>query len=138
MKFLQFKFIPQSTDFALLVLRVVTGLTLLLNHGWSKVTNFSAVRDNFINFLGLGQTVSLGLIVFAEVVCAALLVVGWLSRFAALVIAIGMGVAFVVAHGMKLSGPGNGELAFLFLVMAATLFFSGPGKLSVDGKQGAA
>ena len=138
MKFLQLKFIPQSTDFALLLLRVVAGLTLLLNHGWSKATNFGTISDNFINFLGLGQTVSLGLIVFAEVVCSALLVAGWLSRFAALVIAIGMGVAFVVGHGMKLSGPGNGELAFLFLVMAATLFFAGPGKFSVDSKQGAA
>ena len=138
MKFLQFKFIPQSTDFALLLLRVVAGLTLLLNHGWGKVTNFGTISDNFMNFLGLGSTTSLVLIIIAEVLCAALLVVGWLTRFAALVIAIGMGVAFFVAHGMKLSGPGNGELAFLFLLAAATLFFAGPGKFSVDGKQGAA
>jgi len=138
MKFLQLKFIPQSTDFALLLLRVVAGLTLLLNHGWGKVTNFGTISDNFMNFLGLGSTTSLVLIIIAEVVCAALLVVGWLTRFAALVIAIGMGVAFFVAHEMKLSGPGNGELAFLFFVIAVTLFFSGPGKFSVDSKQGAA
>lgn len=138
MKFLQLKFIPQSTDLGLLVLRVVAGLTMLLNHGWGKVMNFGAMSEKFMNFLGLGSTVSLVLIVFAEVVCAALITLGWLTRFAALVLAIGMGVAFFVGHGMKLSNPGSGELAMLYLVVAATLFFAGPGKFSVDGKQGAA
>ncbi|MCC6416010.1 MAG: DoxX family protein [Opitutaceae bacterium] len=138
MKFLQLKFIPQSADFGLLLLRVVAGLTLLLNHGWGKVMNFNSYSEKFLDFLGLGSTVSLSLMIFAEVVCAALITVGWLTRFAALVIAIGMGVAFFVGHGMKLSNPGSGELALIYMVVAATLFFSGPGKISVDSKQGAA
>lgn len=138
MKFFQLKFIPQSADFGLLLLRVVAGLTMLLNHGWGKVMNFGGMSEKFMNFLGLGSTTSLALIVFAEVVCAALIAVGWLTRFAALVLAIGMGVAFFVGHGMKLSNPGSGELALIYMVIAATLFFSGPGKFSVDGKQGAA
>lgn len=138
MKFLQLKFIPQSADFGLLLLRVVAGLTLLLNHGWGKVMNFGGYSEKFMNFLGLGSTTSLVLIIFAEVVCAALITIGWLTRFAALSIAIGMGVAFFMAHGGKLSGQGSGEMAMLYLLIAVTLFFSGPGKFSVDAKQGAA
>lgn len=138
MKFLQLKFIPQSTDFGLLVLRVVAGLTMLLNHGWGKVMNFGGYSEKFMNFLGLGSTASLVLIIFAEVVCAALLALGFLTRFAALVLAIGMGVAFFMAHGAKLSNPGSGELAMIYMLIAVTLFFTGPGKLSVDAKQGAA
>ncbi|MFZ9681772.1 MAG: DoxX family protein [Cephaloticoccus sp.] len=138
MKFLQLKFIPRSTDFALLLLRVVAGLTMLLNHGWGKVMNFGDISDKFMNFLGLGSTVSLALIVFAEVVCAALITLGFLTRFAALVLAIGMGVAFFVGHGMKLSNPGSGELALIYLLIAVTLFFSGAGKFSIDAKQGGA
>jgi len=138
MKFLQLKFIPRSTDFALLLLRVVAGLTMLLNHGWGKVMNFGDISDKFMNFLGLGSTVSLALIVFAEVVCAALITLGFLTRFAALVLAIGMGVAFFVSHGMKLSNPGSGELALIYLLIAVTLFFSGAGKFSIDAKQGGA
>ncbi len=138
MKFLQLKFIPRSTDFALLLLRVVAGLTMLLNHGWGKVMNFGGMSDKFMNFLGMGSTVSLVLIIFAEVVCAALITLGFLTRFAALVLAIGMGVAFFVGHGMKLSNPGSGELALIYLLIAVTLFFSGAGKFSIDAKQGGA
>lgn len=138
MKFLQLKFIPQSTDFGLLLLRVVTGLTMLINHGWGKIMNFDAMSESFLNFLGLGSTASLVLMIFAEVVCAALITVGWLTRLAALVLAIGMGVAFYLVHGLKLSGPGNGELPLLYLTAFVVIFLAGPGKLSVDGKQGAA
>lgn len=138
MKFLQLKFIPQSTDFGLLFLRLVAGLTMLLNHGWGKVMNFGSISEKFMNFLGLGSTVSLALIVFAEVVCAGLIAVGCFTRFAALVLAIGMGVAFFIGHGMKLSNPGSGELAMLYFAVSLAVFFAGPGRFSVDGRKGAA
>ena len=43
MKFLQLKFIPQSTDFALLFLRLTAGLMMFFNHGLGKVMNFSTM-----------------------------------------------------------------------------------------------
>ncbi|MCF7689737.1 MAG: DoxX family protein [Cephaloticoccus sp.] len=137
MKFLQLKFIPQSTDFALLFLRLTAGLTMLLNHGWGKVLNFSTMTENFPDVIGIGRVPGLVLIIFAEFVCAGLITVGWLTRFAALVLAIGMGVAFVAAHGMKLSQPGSGELALVYLLISLTLLFAGAGKFSIDGKKGA-
>jgi len=133
-RFFRFNFIPRSADLGLLVLRVWLGLTLLFNHGWGKLMNFSAMSEKFADPFGLGMKVSLGLATFAEVVCAALLVIGFLTRFATLVLVINMATAFWFAHNMKLSGPGNGELPFLYLAGFVTLFLAGAGRFSVDGK----
>ena len=125
-------FIPQSVDFGLLVLRLWLGLTMLLNHGLAKASGFSELVKTFPPIVGT-RAVSLGLVVFAEVGCSVLLIVGLLSRFASLGLAISMGVAFFVAHKASLAmGPGSGELAFIYLAGYVTLFFSGPGKLAAD------
>ena len=125
-------FIPQSVDFGLLVLRVWLGLTMLLNHGLHKATHFADLAKKFSPVI-YSSHVSLGLVVFAEVGCSVLLIIGLLSRFASLGLAINMGVAFFIAHKASLAmGPGSGELAFIYLAGYVALFFSGPGKLSAD------
>ena len=48
-----------------------------------------------------------------------------------------MGVAFWVAHGGKLTGQGNGEMAFLYLGACAVLFLTGGGRYSADASLGA-
>ena len=137
MKFLHLNFLPRSADVALLLLRVWFGGSMLLLFGWSKLINFSSMAPNFGDPIGIGKTPSLVLVVFAEVVCSAMLVLGLFTRVAALVIAINMGVAFWLAHGGKLSGPGNGAMAFLFLGVYLALFVAGGGKFSLDAKLGA-
>ena len=137
MKLLQLKFIPRSTDFALLLLRIWVSLTMLLNHGYGKVMNFSSMMEKFPDAIGIGRTPSLILIIFAEVVCALMITVGWYTRFAALCLAIAMGVAFFIAHGGSLAaGPGSGELAFIYLAAFVALVFAGPGRFSLDVKKG--
>ena len=131
---LRLSFIPSNWDFALLVLRIWLGGTLLLNHGWSKLVNFSAMSSRFGDPLHIGHPASLVLAVFAEVICSLLLIVGFAARFAALVIIIELGVAFVLVHNLKLSGPGNGEVAFIYLAGLAAIFLAGAGRFSVDGK----
>ncbi|HRI82474.1 MAG TPA: DoxX family protein [Opitutaceae bacterium] len=137
MKHLNLNFLPQSTDLALLVLRVWLGLSMLLLHGWGKLVNLINGTSKFPDLLGLGQTPTLILVIFAEVGCAALLVAGIYTRFCALVLAITMGVAYFVAHGAKLSGPGNGELAFIFLAGFVALVVAGGGRFGFDRKLGA-
>lgn len=136
MKFLHLNFIPRSTDFALLLLRLWFGGSMLLLHGWGKLANFSKYAEMFGDPIGIGKTPSLVLAIVGEVVGAALLAVGAFTRFAALLLIATMGVAFFIAHGGALTGPGNGEMAFLFLGAYLTLFFAGPGKFSVDAKIG--
>lgn len=137
MKHFNLNFLPQSTDFALLILRVWLGLSMLLLHGWGKLVNLINGTSKFPDLLGLGQTPTLILVVFAEVVCAALLVAGIYTRFCALLLAITMGVAYFIAHGAKLSGPGNGELAFIFLAGFVALVVAGGGRFGFDRKLGA-
>ena len=132
-KLFQLSFLPRSVDCALLLLRVWFGLSMLLNHGWGKLMNFSGTATKAPDPLHIGGLASWILLVFAEVICAALLVLGLGTRFAALVIAIDMAVAFTMAHHMKFSNPGSGELAFLYLGAALVILFAGSGKYAVDG-----
>lgn len=138
LKLFQLNFVPRSADFALLVLRVWLGGALLVLHGWSKLTGFGTMASKFSDPLGVGSSASLSMAVFAEVGCAALLALGLLTRFAALVLVILMTVAFFMVHGGKLSGPGSGEMAFLYLAGFVAILFAGPGRFSLDAKAGAA
>jgi putative oxidoreductase len=136
MKFLQLKCIPQSTDFALLLLRLMAGLLLFLNHGLAKLVDFAAMSSKFPSILGIGHAPSLVLAIFAEVVCAALVVLGWWTRFAALMIVIELGTAFILVHHLKLTpGPGSGELAFLYLTAMVTILFAGGGRFALEQKK---
>jgi putative oxidoreductase len=120
------------TSFALLLLRAWMGLTMLLLHGLSKVKDFSKLSADFPDPLHVGHTASLALVVFAEVLCSGLLVVGLVTRFAALVLAINMFVAFFIVLQGALTGAHSGEIAFIYLAGYVALLFAGAGKLSLD------
>lgn len=135
-RLLQLRFLPTSTDLALLVLRIWFAVPLLTLHGWSKLTGFAARSQRFADPFGIGSPASLALVVFAEVVCAVLLVFGLFTRFAALTCGIAMATAYAYAHGAKLSGPGNGELPFMFLGAFVALLLAGGGRFSLDARMG--
>ena len=118
-------------SFGLLVLRSWLGLTMLLHHGLGKLTGFADIAPGFPDPLGVGRTLSLALVVFAEFFASILLVLGLLTRFGALVLAFNMTVAFFVVLKADL-GSSNAELAFLYLAGYVTLFIAGPGRLSLD------
>ncbi len=120
-------------NIALLVLRVGVGV-LMIPRGYQKLIHFSERKDSFMNFLGMGSTVSLSLVVFTEVVCAGLLVLGLLSRFAALALVILTTV--IVFKVNKGDIFGKGELAMLYLLGSFTVLLVGPGKYSVDAAMG--
>jgi putative oxidoreductase len=127
-----------AADFGLLVLRVWIGLTMLLEHGWDKLTHFDKYASHFVSFMGLGPHVSLCLSIFAEFFASGLLVLGLVTRFAALVLVINMSVAFFVV--MKGKPTGMGELPFVYLMTYVALLLAGPGRFSLDktifGKSG--
>jgi putative oxidoreductase len=135
MKFLQLGLLPASSSLALCVLRVWLGLSILLLHGWDKLAHFSSAAAQFPDPLGVGSQVSLALTVLAEVLCAALLVLGLCTRLAALVLAFEMAVAFALIHGHAL-GDASGERAFVYLAGFVVLFLSGAGCCSLDARMG--
>lgn len=129
-------FAPGNDSFlaslGLIVLRVWLGGTLLLNHGLEKLTNFSSMSGGFPDPFKVGHSASFSLVVFAEVLAAALLVLGLVTRFAALIAAVDMAVAFIYVHKMALSGSHSGELAFIYLAGFLTLLLAGGGAFSFD------
>ena len=137
MNWLHLNFLPRSSDAALLLLRVWHGASLVLLHGWGKVTGFATMAQQFPDPFGLGPKMSLILAIGGEVVCATLLVLGLFTRVAALGAAITMGVAFWFAHGGALSGARSGEMAFVYLGVFIVLFIAGAGRFSLDAKMGA-
>ncbi len=120
------------TSFGLLMLRLWFGLTLLLHHGLDKLNHFSAMAPKFFDPLHIGPTPSFALVVFAEVVGSALVAIGLLTRFAALTLVINFSVAFFLFHKQAMSGPKDGELAFMYLACFVALLFAGGGKFSLD------
>ncbi len=78
-RILSTKYAPAAFNFGLLVLRVATGL-LMASHGYQKLIHFSQMRGTFMNFLGLGSSVSLSLDIFAEFFCAIFLIIGLFSQ----------------------------------------------------------
>ncbi|MEO8962504.1 MAG: DoxX family protein [Ginsengibacter sp.] len=129
-KFLSIRYSVGAFNFGMLVLRVVLGL-LVANHGYTKFVQFNTLRYKFMNFMHLGSTVSLCLIIFAELICGILLILGLFTRLACIPIIIGMSVVvFIAANGHIFA---EGERGMMYLAATVTILFCGPGRISVDG-----
>lgn len=121
-----------ATSLALFALRAWLGVTMLTFHGWTKIVNFPALSARFTDPYGIGRTPSLVLSIVAELICAGLVAAGLATRPAALALVVNMATAWVYGHGMKLSGPGSGELAFIYLAGFTAILLGGPGRFSLD------
>ena len=120
----------KNIDLSLLILRLAGG-ALMLTHGISKIAPlFGTDPIQFPDPIGLGATTSLALTVFAEVFCAALLILGLATRFAAIPLLITMLVAVFVVH---IADPfANQELPLLYASIYLVILIAGAGKFSID------
>lgn len=104
---------------------------LMLTHGWPKLQKLMAGGEiKFADPLGIGATASLVLVVFAEVVCAVLVGVGFKTRLATIPLIATMLTAGLVHH--NLDPIGIKEKSFLFLIIYLFLLVKGGGKISLD------
>ena len=99
-------------------------------HGLKKLTHFSEMSDHFLNFMGLGTRISLGLAVFAEFFCSILLILGLCTRLAVIPLIITMIVALSSVHHWDVFG--ENELPAALLIGFFTILLLGPGRYSVD------
>lgn len=130
-KLLSTKSYTTGFDLSLLLLRITFGGFMLVNHGLGKMDKLLAGGDiKFADPIGIGMKNSLILTVFAEVVCAGLLVIGLFTRLALIPLLITMLVAVFVIHigdGLK-----DMEAAILYLIAYSIIFINGAGKYSID------
>ena len=116
---------------SLFFLRIAFGFLLFFNHGLPKLMKFETMKDSFPDPLHVGNTTtSLLLVIFAEVFCALLLVMGLLSRASAFVLVILFGVAIFIIH--KNDPISQKESDYLYLTVSTALLLCGPGKWSID------
>lgn len=112
------------------ILRVGTGLIMMLSHGWGKLAGYSSMAGSFSDPLGLGSEISLILTIFAEFFCSLFLVLGLFTRYAVIPLIINMAVAVFIVHaGDPFSKQEHG---LLFLLPFVFFLLAGPGKYSMD------
>lgn len=131
---------PIALDVGLLVLRVGVGLSVLIFHGWSKLTGGVERWEKIggaMGNLGLDFAPAFwGLMAaLAESACAALLIVGILTRPAAVMLAFTMLVAAVAHLSRPADADGAGwagaSHALELLVVSICLLLTGPGRFSL-------
>ena len=132
-KFFSTKYSTGAFNLGMLILRIATGL-LLASHGYAKLIKFNTLRYKFINFIHLGSTASLTLIIFAELICGILLILGLFTRLACIPIIIGMAVVVFVASNGHIFA--EGERGMVYLAATLTILLCGAGRISVDGMMG--
>jgi putative oxidoreductase len=130
-RFLKPANLPATADWGVLILRIGVSL-MMLSHGMPKFNKLMDGDHAFADPIGVGQLTSLVLAVGAEVICSLLLILGLGSRAVLIPLIFTMCMAVFVIHA---SDPYDvKEHALLFLVSYIALFFTGPGKISLDKK----
>jgi putative oxidoreductase len=128
----------RNIDLALLILRLAVGLLMLL-HGIAKMKGISSIEGlltskGFPSFLAYGVYVT-------EIIAPFFLVIGYRTRLAAGVYAMGILTAVFLAHPadiFTLSKHGGWEIELLGLYFfgALALIISGGGKYAFSSKSG--
>lgn len=112
----------------LLIVRVFFGI-LFFTHGLEKLMNFNELSMTYPSVLGFGSYTTLMVTIFCEFCCSLFLIAGLLERVMTIPMILAMGVAFFDVHDAMMP---EGELALIYLIIFIILFFTGPGKFSVD------
>lgn len=131
MNLLRLELPPRFYHYGLLILRIAFGFSMIYGHGYGKLTRlFGAEEIRFADPFGLGPAFSLALAVFAEVICSLLLMAGLFTRAALIPLIITMATAFFTAHFNDEFGQQEKSILYGFAFLA--LFFTGPGRFSLD------
>lgn len=115
----------------LTLFRIVTAGLMLIGHGLPKLFKyFKSGEIQFADPIGLGVTLSFVLVIFAEVVCCILIIVGYKTRLATIPLIITM---LVIIFVVNLNDPLNEkETPILYLTSFAIIYFLGSGKYAFD------
>lgn len=120
----------KTVDVSLLLIRLIAG-GFMLTHGWGKMLKLINGNFEFLDPLNIGNEASLILVVFSEILCAFLVLIGLLSRWVTIPLIITMLVAVFVVHIDH--GFAKQEMGLMYLVNYIVILLCGPGRYSIDG-----
>ena len=132
-RILTLSFLPISRDMALLLLRLVIGLSLFVKHGIEKLTGFSGMQQHFPDPLHVGVTFGLTYATLTDGICSLLVILGLASRLSAFLIVFNLLVVFIFLHHFSFM-DGHAELVWAYTGGFLAILISGPGKYSLDNR----
>lgn len=127
-------------DFGILIIRIIIGI-LMAFYGYEKLVHFQemAASDfwaNNVSFLGQKGAFPLALTVFAEFFCSLLLIIGLFTRLSLLPLLFCMAYIFLVIFPFSIISSGDNGMeintTFFYFIIYLGLYFTGPGKYSLD------
>ena len=125
----------QNKDTGLLLQRLSIGV-LILFHGIANLTSNYSFIKSLLNGIGMPEFVAYSVFI-GEIIAPILIIIGWRSRLASLVLAINMLVAILMAHisdifTLNQFGGWGIELQGLYLFGAVVIFLLDTGKYAVS------
>jgi putative oxidoreductase len=117
-------------DAGLLWLRLTSSVLLFLTNGWPKIAHYSDELAHIDDPLNIGRGLTLWMALGAEVLCPAMVAVGWFTRSACLPILVLLLVALLLVHPDW--SLGQGQFGWLYVIVYASLGLAGPGRWSAD------
>ena len=129
------RYLDKLQPLALLILRLVLGI-IMIGHGYSKVFGGLHHHVQMVSSLGLPGWLAY-FSAAAEFLGGILVILGLLTRFAALAITINLGVAIVKVHWHNgLLGNGGYQFPLALAAIAFALIFLGAGPIALEGLRG--
>ncbi len=132
-----------QASLGLLALRIMVGLMMIIGHGVPKIYDYAQRKEffyvpDFFPFYFMTPAFSLAACIFAEVVAAACIVIGFATRPAAFILGFAMIVAafgFLGAAPWFVKPPtimDAKELSLMYLIPMIALILTGAGSYSLD------
>lgn len=120
-----------NSDSGLLAFRVLVSLILYINHGHEKLFHFSEMLVKIADPFHIGKLPGLLFATFADVICAAFILIGFKTKTASMIVALNTFIAFTLVQHLDVTTY-RGEIALLFFSCTLLLCCTGPGLYSID------
>lgn len=125
----------QNKDVGRLLQRLSIGL-LILFHGIANLTSNYSFIKSLLKGIGVPEFIAYAVFI-GEIIAPILIIVGWRTRLASLILAFNMLIAILMAHTAHIFtlnqyGGWGIELQGLYLFGAMVIYFLGAGKYAIS------
>lgn len=114
----------------LFLLRVGLGI-MMLTHGLPKLFHYNKIAPDFFDPFHVSSHLSLGVVIFSEVICSVFLIFGLFTRVLVIPLIIQMVIIIFIVH--MPDGFSRQELPIHYLLGYIIILIMGAGKISLDG-----
>jgi len=127
----------QNKDAGLLLQRMSIGILILFHGIANMLSNYSFIKT-LLSGIGIPEFIAY-FVFLGEIIAPILIIIGWRTRLASLVLAFNMLIAILMAHSgdiftLNQFGGWGIELQGLYLFGAMVIFLLGAGNYAVSNK----